>query len=152
MLDTLLTQAMPYLTDLLLKNEEVQKFPKDFVSASIRWIRSWFLKDDPVTKTVVESDSPALAKEAVLKAKLQELLKNQQFAQELQEQLAEWQQHRSRIKNVVDNAEIEADGNMHIGDKGSANDGQYDEKNVVKGGAKLKAGKDFHLGDEVSGG
>ena len=56
MFESLIAAAMPYLTDLVIKNEEVQKFPKDFVSASMRWIRSWFLEDDPVTKAIVESD------------------------------------------------------------------------------------------------
>lgn len=150
MLNSLIATAMPYLTDLLLKNEEVQKFPKDFVSASMRWIRSWFLEDDPVTKKVVESDKPAVVKEAVLEAKLEELLKNPQFEQELRAQLATYQEHRSRIKNVVDNAQIEAVGNVHIGDKGATDSTLYEEKNVVKDGSTIKAGKDFHLGDTQS--
>lgn len=100
---------------------------------------------------MVESDSPAVAKEAILKVKLSELLKNPQFAQELNEHLAAYTIQRSRIKNVAVDAQIEAQGNVHIGDKGAAGDTTaYDEKNVIKGGS-LKAGQDFHLGDDSTG-
>jgi spore germination protein GerM len=136
---------MTYLSDLVLKNEEVQKFPKDLLSASMRWIRSWFLEDDPVTKTVVESTAPTVAKEAVLEAKLRELLKNPQFEQELRAQLATYETHRPRLKNVVDNAKIEAQGNVRLGDTGITDSGTYDEKNVVKGGSI--SGNDVHIGD-----
>ncbi len=109
MLESMIALAKTYVFDLVLTNEEVQKFPKDFVSASMRWIRSWFLVDDPVTTTIVESDKPAAVKEAVLEAKLSDLLKNPQFVAELQAQLATYQLHSSRLKNVVDNAQIKAD-------------------------------------------
>lgn len=147
MLDSLISPALKYITDLVLDNEEVKKFPKEFVTASMKWISSWFLEDDLTAKAVVESDSPAVAKEAVLKAKLNELLKNPQFAQELNEHLAAYNIQRSRIKNVADNAQIEAQGNVHIGDKEIGDTTAYDEKNVIKGGS-IKAGQDFHLGDD----
>ncbi|QDK81276.1 hypothetical protein EXU85_22750 [Spirosoma sp. KCTC 42546] len=148
MIETLIPLAKTYLFDLILDNEEVKKFPKDFVTASMLWIRSWFLEDDPTAKAVVDSASPTVAKEAVLEAKLKELLKNPKFQHELKTKLEEYKTHLGSIKNVVDNAEIEADGNIHIGDKGLATDNSYYEKNTVKGGAKVKAGKDFHLGDD----
>ncbi len=118
MIDSLIPPALKYITDLVLDNEEVKKFPKEFITASMKWISSWFLEDDPTAKAVVESDSPAVAKEAVLKAKLHELLKNPQFAQELNEHLAAYTIQRSRIKNVAVGAQIEAQGNVHLGDKG----------------------------------
>ena len=147
MIDSLIPPALKYITDLVLDNDEVKKFPKDFVTASMKWIRSWFLEDDPVTKTVVESDSPTVAKEAVLKAKLEQLIKNPQFEKELNGQLATYNDQRSRIKNVADNAQIEVQGSVHIGDEGTGDGAHYDEKNVVKGGS-VKAVQDFHLGDK----
>lgn len=150
MIETVIPLAKTYVFDLVFNNEEVKKFPGDFVTASMRWIRSWFLEDDPTAMAVVESDSPTIAKEAVLGAKLTELLKNPQFVEELQEQLADYQTHCSRIKNVADNAQIEAQGTVHIGDKGASEATQYDEKNVAKGGS-IKAGQDFHLGDDYVG-
>ena len=43
----LLETATAYILNIITENEEVKKFPTDFVSASMRWIRSWFLEDDP---------------------------------------------------------------------------------------------------------
>lgn len=149
MMDSLIPAALKYVADLVLDNEEVKKFPADFVTASMKWIRSWFLEDDPVTKSVVESDSPVVAKEAVLKAKLEQLLKNPQFAQELNQQMAAYTTERSRIKNVADNAELEAQGNLRIGDKGTGDATVYDQKNIIKGGS-AKAGQDFQLGDDYT--
>lgn len=148
MIETLIPLAKTYLFDLLIDNEEVKKFPKDFVTASMLWIRSWFLEDDPTAKAVVESASPTVAKEAVLEAKLKELLKNPKFEDELKAKLEEYKTHSGNFKNVVDGAEITADGNVHIGDKGLVTNDSYNEKNIVKGEAKIKAGKDFHLGDD----
>lgn len=96
---------------------------------------------------MVELDIPAVAKEAVLKAKLTELLKNPKFVQELNEHLAAYNVQRSRIKNVTVDAQIEAQGNVYIGDKGIGDTTAYDENNVIKDGS-IKAGYDFHLGDE----
>lgn len=148
MIESLIPLAKTYVFDLVLGNEEVKKFPGDFITASMKWIRSWFLEDDPTAKAVVESDSPTVAKEAVLGAKLNELLKNPQFVEELNGQLAAYNAHRSRIKNVANNAQIEVQGTVHIGDKGTGDATGYDEKNVVKGGS-IKAGQDFHLGDDT---
>jgi hypothetical protein len=49
---------------------------------------------------------------------------------------------------VVTNAEIDIKGNVHIGDKSNASGDNYIEKNILKGGT-LKAGGDFHLGDDL---
>ncbi|MEZ0483420.1 hypothetical protein [Fibrella aquatica] len=141
--------AIKYVTDLLLENEEVKKFPKDFVTAGMLWVRSWFLKeDDPVTKGIIESETqPTAVKEAVLEAKLKELLKNPQFVQELQAQLATYAQHSPTAKNIIDGANIDVTGSVHIGDTGITDAATYDQKNVVKSGSVIKAGGDFRLGD-----
>jgi len=43
---SLLETATAYLLDLLVKNEEVKKFPQAFITASTQWVRSWFLTDE----------------------------------------------------------------------------------------------------------
>lgn len=142
----LIETATTYLLDLLVKNEEVKKFPQDFVSASMQWVRSWFLADDPVTEKVINSDKPAAVKEAVVEAKLEELMKNPQFVEELKAKVYEYERHRKRQKNVVgESAHIEAAGNVRLGDQGAATDEGYDQKNVVQG--KIKAGGDVSIGD-----
>ena len=43
----ILQKALDYIVNIVTENEEVQQFPKDFVTTSMQWIRSWFLVDDP---------------------------------------------------------------------------------------------------------
>ena len=143
----LIEKAKAYLLDLVLENEEVQKFPRDFLTASMQWVRSWFLVDDPVTEAVLNLPGNAEAKTKVVEAKLPKLLEDPKFVQELEGQLAQYEQQRAKLKNVVgENAEMDAGGHVRIGDEGiPALDEGYDEKNVVKG--KIKAGGNFTLGD-----
>lgn len=148
LIETLLPLATKYVTDLVLENEEVKKFPEEFVTAGMLWVRSWFLKsDDPVTKTIVESEAqPVAVKEAVLTAKLNELMKNPQFVEELKGQLAAYAQHSPTAKNIIEGGNIDVTGSVHIGDKVDAGSANYDQKNIVKGGTTIKAGGDFRLG------
>lgn len=148
----LLKTALDYIFGILTENEEVKKFPKDFITASAQWIRSWFLVDDPKTAAkLADPTRSADSKKTLIEGKLEDLLENATFVQELEARLAAFEQHKSRLKNVMTDADIDVKGNVHIGDKGNASGDQYDEKNVIKGG-NIKAGGDFRLGDEVVSG
>ena len=147
--ETLLPLAIKYVADLVLENEEVKKFPKDFVTEGAKWVRSWFLKeDDPVTKSIIESETqPMVVKEAVLGAKLSELMKNPQFVEELKAQLVAYAHHSPTAKNIVEGGNIDVTGSVYIGDKAGDDSAAYDQKNVVRQGSIIKAGGDFRLGD-----
>jgi hypothetical protein len=98
----MLETATKFVLGLITENEEVKKFPHDFVTASMKWIRSWFLTDDdPATKKVLESDQPAEAKKATIEAKIQSLQQNPVFQQELTERLQGYTAHIANSKNVV---------------------------------------------------
>lgn len=141
----MLEKALDYLVGIVTENEEVKKFPKDFVTASMQWIRSWFLIDDPVTTSIVENLAlPEAVKKPVIEAKLNTLKDNADFMKELEEKLNEFSTHRERVKNIV-NERIDAKGNVHIGDKDNNDNSLYDKKNVVN--APIKIEGDFHLGD-----
>jgi hypothetical protein len=144
--------ATQYILDLLTENEELKKFPKEFTDESVKWVKSWFLKpEDPKNNAKLEDpNKPIVVKKDIIQDKLEELKDNTQFQKELVARLAAFEQQRARLKNVVDNVDIDVKGSVHIGDKGSASGDNYDEKNVVKGGT-IKAGEDFHLGDEIDG-
>jgi hypothetical protein len=145
----LIETATTYILGLLTENEELQKFPKEFVNESVKWVKSWFLKpDDPVTSSILShKDLPEAVKKTVLETKIKTLETDDTFMKELKERLAAFEQHKARIKNVVVDADIDVKGNVHIGDKGTSSGDSYDEKNIVKGGT-IKAGGDFRLGDE----
>ncbi len=143
----LLETATAYILGIITENEEVKKFPTDFVSASMKWIRSWFLEDDPKAAAKLNDVSKSDDyKKAVIEGKLEGLEGNEVFQKELMEKLQAYSQHKITRKNMVENADIEADGNVWIGDEKSDSDNDYDEKNITKG-SKIKAGKDFILGD-----
>lgn len=63
-------------------------------------------------------------------------------------EVADFKEHvglESSSKNIVENTELEIEGQINIGDKGDQK-GEFNKKNVVKG-SKIKAGGDFNLGD-----
>ncbi len=146
----LLTKATEYILSILTEDETVKHFPKEFVAESAKWIRSWFLKDDPKTEPKLQDpDRSPENKKGVIEAKLEDMLKNSQFKTALEQQLAAFEQQKTRLKNVVDKSDIDVKGNVHIGDKGSSSGDNYDEKNVVKG-STIKAEGDFRLGDDMN--
>ncbi len=143
----LIETATAYILGIITENEEVKKFPKDFVSASMKWIRSWFLEDDPKTAAKLNDTTRSEeSKKTLIEAKLEGLEGNEVFQKELVEKLQAYFQHKITRRNVVENADIEADGSVWIGDKEGGSENVFDEKNMVKGGS-VKAGKDFRLGD-----
>jgi hypothetical protein len=148
----ILETATQYILDLLTDNEELKKFPKEFIDASVTWVKSWFLiPEDPKTNAKLEDpNKPMEVKKDIIQDKLEDLKDNAQFQKELTELLAAFEQHRTRLKNVVQDADINVKGSVHIGDKGGASGEHYDEKNVIKGGI-INAGGDFRLGDDVNG-
>jgi hypothetical protein len=119
----LIEKATTFILDALLQNEEFKKFPQDFIGASMRWVRSWFLEDDPKTEAKLTSDKSKDYKQGVLETKLEGLLENLQFKQELEAKLAEWERHAAaaragiRRKNTVEGSSIQAGGNVHVGDE-----------------------------------
>lgn len=144
----MLATATKYILDLLTDNEELKKFPKEFIDASVTWVKSWFLipEDPKINAKLEDPNKPMEVKKDIIQDKLEDLKDNAQFQKELTELLAAFEQF-TRLKNVVHDADIDVKGSVHIGDKGSASGEHYDEKNVIKGGT-INAGGDFRLGDD----
>jgi len=146
----LIEKAAEYILNILTEDETVKNFPKEFVAASAKWIRSWFLKDDPKTEAkIIDANRSPENKKGVIEAKLEDALENPAFKAALEQQLAAFEHQKSSLKkNVVDKANIDVKGNVHIGDKGTSSGDNYDEKNVLKGGT-ITIGGDFRMGDDV---
>jgi hypothetical protein len=141
--------AKTFLVDLLLQNEEVKKFPQDFLKTAMNWTRLWLAaEDDVLTKAVIDSPGNEPLKTALIEQKLPGLLQNEAFTQQLQNMLAQYSMQKARVKNIVDNSTVDVQGNVKIGDKNALSDDAYDQKNTVKG-SSVKAGGDVHIGDEI---
>ena len=148
----LIEKAAAYILGIITEDETVKNFPKEFVSESAKWIRSWFLKDDPKLEAKInDADRSVEKKKAAIEDKLEDALENPSFKAALEQQLAAFEQQKAKRKGVVENSQIDVQGNVHIGDKGSFSGDNYDEKNIIKG-STIKAGGDFRLGDDVVSG
>lgn len=145
----LFESATNFILNLLTDNEELKKFPKEFIDEAVLWVKSWFLKpEDPkATAKLQDPDKPIAVKKDIIEDILEALKDNAQFRQELEVRLAAFEQQRARLKNVVEQTEVEVEGDVHIGDRGRPGDESYDEKNVVKD-STIKAGGSFRLGDD----
>ncbi|MEI6412200.1 MAG: hypothetical protein WCR52_22610 [Bacteroidota bacterium] len=149
---SLLNQASSYILGIITEDETVKSFPKEFISEAAKWIKSWFLKDDVKTEEKLKDSTRSVeSKKTVIELKLEDALEDPAFKAALEKQLAAFETQKSSLKNVISNANIEAGGNVHIGDTGAQSNDSHDEKNVVKG-STIKAGGDFRLGDDVVSG
>jgi hypothetical protein len=112
----LIEKATAYVLGALLQNEEFKKFPQDFISASVEWVRSWFLKDDPKTEAKLSSDKSIDYKHGVVETKLEDLLENPQFQQELESKLAEYERHAAAVQHIsnrtasIENSQVNTGG------------------------------------------
>lgn len=107
MLDT----AVKFILDLVLQNEEVKKFPGDFLTTSMKWVRSWFLTDeDPATATVINSPQSSLEeKQEAVRKKTETLLENPAFRRELEGYLKKYDEIRvENSHNVLIGSTINA--------------------------------------------
>ena len=146
----MLETATKYILDLLIENEELKKFPREFTDEAVKWVKSWFLKpEDPKATAKLEDPDKAMeVKKDIIQDRLEDLKDNAQFQKELKERLAAFEQVKSRLKNVVTGVDIDATGSVHIGDKGSPSGDTYDKKNIIED-SSIKAGGDFRLGDDM---
>lgn len=148
----LISIGLGLLVNTCVKNKAVNSAIDGFVTDSVNWVTGWFKKSsDPslINNLVAEPDSPA-AKEEVGTA-MTEMLKDPDFKTELMRWIKENDKPNPSIKNVItkknvlEDANIEVEGNIKIGDK-NPSQGNHDQKNVIKNSV-IKGGGDFTLGD-----
>ena len=96
-----------------------------------------------VNRLEAEPESPEVQQE--INDTMVEMVKDDQFKVELEKWVKECQKPFPTMKNVLEDVNIEVQGNINIGDK-SGNEVGYDQKNVVKRGT-IVGGGDFNLGD-----
>lgn len=53
MFHLLTEKATQYILDLLTENEELKKFPKEFVQEVVIYIKSWFLVPEKLKETAL---------------------------------------------------------------------------------------------------
>ena len=143
----LIETATAYILALLTEDETIKAFPKEFIAESAKWVKSWFLKDDPMTTSLVTNPAlPPEAKKAIVDAKLKTLEDTGQLPAELGKRVEAFLQEKARIKNVMDGGSIDVKQDIHIGDTELGDDVGLTEKNVLKN-VTVKTDGGFRLGD-----
>ena len=98
----LIETATKYILDLLTENEELKKFPKEFVTESAKWVKSWFLtpEDPKATAKLEDPQKPIEVKKDIIEDKLAELKDNPIFMQELTAQLTAYAAEKRKSYNI----------------------------------------------------
>ena len=148
----LLTTAAEYVLGIITENEDVKKFPKEFVGESIKWVKSWFLTpEDPRNTAKLEDPNKAIeVKKDIIDDKLMDLQSNPVFMQELAAKLQIYNAEKLKLLNVIDDSEIDVKGNFRQGNTGSISTSNADETNVIKR-SKITVTGDFIQGDDTRG-
>lgn len=146
----LLETAAEYILGILVQNEEVKKFPKEFLDESVKWVKSWFLTpEDPIsTKILSNPDKPESSKKDIIEAKLEDLQSNATFMKELEAKLQVYDfEKRKRSVNVIEDADIIAKKSFRQGDTNATLDKDVTERNTIKR-TRIYTEGDFRQGDD----
>ncbi len=121
-----LEAATEFVLGIISQNEGIKNSSNDFVAASMTWIRSSFLTDDPITSTILENkDLPETVKKPVLEAKLKTLENNPQFNKALDEKLQAFLRYKAHLKNAVDASDTAVKGNALTEDSANVPNNNY---------------------------
>jgi hypothetical protein len=148
-----LETAAEYLFGIITENEEVKKFPKEFLNESIKWVKSWFLTpEDPISaKILTNPNKSESSKKDIIEAKLENLQGNAVFMKELEEKLQLYAVEKRKSFNVIDETELNVAGSFRQGNTGGVSNNDADDKNVIKR-SKITVGGDFRQGDDIQQG
>ena len=148
-----LATAAEYILGIITENEEVKKFPKEFIRESVKWVKSWFLTpEDPRNTAKLQDPNKSIeVKKDIIDDKLAELQSNAVFMKELETKMQQYAAEKRKLLNVIDDSDIDVKGNFRQGNTGGAVQSDADEKNVIKR-SKIKVGGDFRQGDDIQQG
>ena len=144
----LFTLSAGFIINTFVKNKEVKNVTDEFVTNSVKWIRNWFKvggNQNLIAKLDKAPEDPGI-KEELVKV-MQKMKDDDQFNSQLAKWAREYQKPNPTFKNVLEDAEVEVEGDVRIGDKSGSGSQKVDNKNIVKR-SKIKAGGDFILGDD----
>ena len=128
-LSTFLTTALSYILKGAAQSKAAKTAKEELLGSFWRWIRPFFIKDLPETEEKPE------APETVTKAheKLLELIRDEDFFNELVKRVDELQKAGIKEKNIVKGG-IKRVKKIEIGDREFLPTDNFDRKNIVEGG------------------
>ena len=149
----LLETAAEYILNILTDNEDVKRFPKEFMGESVKWVKSWFLTpEDPKNTAKLEDPKKSIdVKKDIIADKLEDLKDNPTFMKELMAKIQAYEGHKRTSLNTIDDTELDVKGSFHQGNTGSESSNKADEQNTIKR-SKITVGGDFRQGDDIQHG
>jgi nitrogenase subunit NifH len=139
-ISTFLTTALGYILRGALQSKTADNAKEEILGRFWKWIKSYFIKDIPEIEKTPES--PEIETKAY--KKLLELVKDEEFFNELVKRVEELQKAGIKEKNVV-MGDIKRVKIIRIGDREYSPDEVYDRKNIVDG--NVEDADQFILGD-----
>ena len=139
-ISTFLTTALGYILKGAVQSKAAKTAREELLARFWSWIRPFFIRDLPET----EQKPEAPATETKAHKKLLELIRDQDFFNELVKRVHELQKAGIKEKNIV-KKDIKRVKKIKIGDKEYAPADNFDRKNIVEG--SIEDADEFILGD-----
>ncbi|MEN9613104.1 MAG: hypothetical protein RLZZ628_3918 [Bacteroidota bacterium] len=143
-------KAKAFFLQMLPPSPHFLQTPIAFQQETLKWAGDWLWKNEATLEQLLQArQTTESLKRALLEARLAVLKPNSTFWRELETKMATLEPQKGAVKNVVGvNAEIEAQGNVTVGDIGTTPANGLQPKNIVEG--KIKAGGMVQIGDQVT--
>lgn len=142
---------------LLFDNEQKNKYPEVFIEQSTEWAIQWLFGNDDFRKTIFLQQSDSYNKEQIMRTNLAILIQSNDssFLEEVEKKIKDYEgfdiplklsqnpyspksieqknETTTTYKNAVQDSNINADGNVHIGDKINIESQHTGSGDIVKG-------------------
>jgi hypothetical protein len=139
-ISTIIAAAAGYILKAAAQSKTALDAREEILGKFWRWIRSRFIKEIPAIQQ--QPDSPETADK--IQERLLELINDEHFFKELQQQVTALRQAGIKEKNIVKKDIINVK-RIRIGDREYTPDEQYDRKNIAEG--NIENADEFILGD-----
>jgi hypothetical protein len=140
------TKPLDYVSDVVFQNDAFKQCPNGLKESSNRFIADWILVNPKFAEKLRNPAHNATRKEGWIQDRLDDLDDNAVFQAELARQIEHYDQQKERYKNIVENADVDVEEDIRIGDDNVSPNERFTEKNIVRGGKYTSKGS-FRLGD-----
>lgn len=140
------TQPLDYVLDVVFQNNAFNQCPNDLRESSNRFVADWILVNPKLREKLQNLMLDTERKQGLIEARLDDLEDNAVFQAELARQIERYDEQKEMYKNIVENADVNVEEDIRIGDDNVSPNERFTEKNIVRGGTYTSKGG-FRLGD-----
>jgi hypothetical protein len=140
------TKPLDYVSDVVFQNDAFKQCPNGLKESSNRFVADWILVNPKLREKLQNPMLDTERKQGLIEARLDDLDDNAVFQAELARQIERYDQQKEQYKNIIENADVNVDEDIRIGDDNVSPNERFTEKNIVRGGKYTSKGS-FRLGD-----